>query len=87
MTAYAPELATVVNLRVRCRPDVIAALSERFCASPCVLSVEYVTGRFDFFLTVAAASTGALHDFATRWLAGSAGPARSAAIAALDGRW
>ncbi|WP_433759497.1 Lrp/AsnC family transcriptional regulator [Nocardia sp. CA-135398] len=73
MTAYAPDLATIGYLRVRCRPDTGTALGERFCASPCVLSVECLSGRFDFLLTVAAASTDALHDFATRWLPGLPG--------------
>ncbi|WP_196054775.1 Lrp/AsnC family transcriptional regulator [Nocardia aurantiaca] len=73
ITAYAPELATIAYLRVRCRADRLAEISDRVAAMPCAFSVERVTGGFPLQLSVAVENLAALDDFTTRELGGLPG--------------
>ncbi|MFB7717961.1 Lrp/AsnC family transcriptional regulator [Nocardia sp. NPDC056100] len=69
MTAYAPEFAVIGYVRVHCRADAVAMLSDRICAYECVFSVERTSGRYQLNLSVAAEDACALDDFAVRALA------------------
>ncbi|WP_051179493.1 Lrp/AsnC family transcriptional regulator [Nocardia concava] len=69
ITAYAPELATVAYLRLRCRAEKLTELCDRLAAMPCVFSVERVTGSFPVQLSVAVENLAALDDLTARELA------------------
>ncbi|WP_084522668.1 Lrp/AsnC family transcriptional regulator [Nocardia inohanensis] len=69
LTAYAPEFATVAYIRLRCRTDAIAEISEQLCAWPWVVSVERITGHYALQLTVALETPTALDAFVTGQLA------------------
>ncbi|BAW04706.1 Lrp/AsnC family transcriptional regulator [Nocardia seriolae] len=69
ITAYAPEFATIAYLRLRCRAERLAEISERVTAMPWVFSVERVTGGFPLQLSVAVENLAALDDFTAGELA------------------
>lgn len=75
LTAYGMEFAIVGYVRLRCRPEALAALSEQVCASPYIFSVERTSGRYQLQLSVAAEDLAALDDFAVDFLGGLRGVA------------
>ncbi|MEC3920567.1 Lrp/AsnC family transcriptional regulator [Nocardia sp. CDC160] len=69
ITAYAPEFATVAYLRLRCRAEHLAEISDRAAAMPAVFSVDRMTGSLPLQLSVAVENLSALDDLTTRELA------------------
>ncbi|WP_330182990.1 Lrp/AsnC family transcriptional regulator [Nocardia sp. NBC_01503] len=68
ITAYPPGLAVIGYLRLHCRADALAVISERVCAMECVFSVERTGGHCQLNLSVAAEDAAALDDLAVRVL-------------------